>query len=153
MNKVNVESLASGLVLIALAAFFAYNGRALPTSLGGNMGPGYFPLALCGVLLLLGVTLAASSIRASDVRPTASGPVPWRALVLLSAAFLWFALTVRQLGLGPALAGALLLACMASPRSKWRSSLLLSMGMTVFAWLVFIKGLKLPVQLFGAWFF
>lgn len=151
----NVESLASGLVLVALGAFFGYSGRALPTTLAGNMGPGYFPLALSGVLGLLGVVLAIGSLRGGREQPSAVRPaaVPWRALILLSAAFLWFAITVRPLGLGPALAAALMMACLASPRSRWQSSLLLSLGMTLFAWAIFIKGLKLPVRLLGPWFF
>lgn len=153
--RFDANALASAIVLVGFGAFFGYTGRGLPTTVAGAMGPGYFPMVLAGLLVVLGLAIAASSFRRprTDAPVVGAGPVPWRALVLLTAALVWFAVAVRPLGLGPALAVALLLACLASRKSRLRSSLALTFGMTLFAWAVFIKGLRLPVPLLGPWFF
>lgn len=155
VGRVNTNALASAIVLIGFGAFFGYTGRTLQTTVAGAMGPGYFPLVLAGLLVLLGLAIAAGGFRRrrADAPVVEAGRVPWRALMLLTAALVWFALAVRPLGLGPALSGALLLACLASRKSRLRSSLALSFGMTLFAWAVFIKALKLPVPLLGPWLF
>jgi putative tricarboxylic transport membrane protein len=160
--RVARNALVSGLVLVGLGLFFGYTGRGLATTQsGGMLGPGYFPQVLSALLLVLGLAILLSGVgrrvpgradRRAAVAGAAHAALPWRALVLLPAALLWFALAVRPLGVGPALAGALLLACYASPRSRLLPSLLLT-GLTVlFVWAVFIRALRMPVALLGPWF-
>ena len=63
------------------------------------MGPGYFPLVLAGVLALLGVAIVAKGVTAAAAEGDI-GPVPWRAVVLLLAALVFFGATIKGLGLG-----------------------------------------------------
>lgn len=151
----NRKDIAAGLLLLAMGAFALFAGRGLALTNFEAMGPGYFPRALASLLCVLGVLILANGLRKG--RPVApgldadAGGTPWRAIAWISLALLWFGLTVRVLGLGPALGGAVLLACAASPRSSVRSSLMLAIGMVLFSWLVFVYFLRMPVPMLGTW--
>lgn len=151
----NRKDIAAGLLLLAMGAFALFAGRGLALTNFDAMGPGYFPRALASLLCVLGVLILFQGLRKG--RPAApgldadAGAPPWRAIAWISLALLWFGLTVRVLGLGPALGGAVLLACAASPRSRVRSSLLLAGGMVLFSWLVFVYLLRMPVPMLGTW--
>lgn len=151
----NRKDIAAGLLLLAMGAFALFAGRGLALTNFDAMGPGYFPRALASLLCVLGALILVNGLRKG--RPVApgldagAGAPPWRAIAWISLALLWFGLTVRVLGLGPALGGAVLLACAASPRSHWRSSLLLAVGMVLFSWLVFVYLLRMPVPMLGTW--
>lgn len=151
----NHKDVAAGLLLLAMGAFALFAGRGLALTNFDAMGPGYFPRALAAMLVVLGALILANGLRKG--RPVAqgldvdAGATPWRAIAWISLALLWFGLTVRVLGLGPALGGAVLLACAASPQSAVPSSLLLAAGMVLFSWLVFVHFLRMPVPVLGSW--
>jgi hypothetical protein len=154
------KNLASGLLLIAIGAFFAWSGRDLTVSNVSNMGPGYFPLILSGALVVLGLIVLVSSpkpiggaaIVEEDEPINARGNVPWRGILFLTGALLFFGLLVRPLGLGPALGGAVALSAFAS--RKWRvvPIVVMTVVMVVMGWAVFIKLLGMPVPFLGPWF-
>lgn len=150
MARPEPQQLASGLLLVAIGGFFSYAGRGLSMTESGAMGAGYLPRVLAGLLVVLGLAvIAVHGFRKTSVPTVPQGPVPWRAMLLLTAALIWFAVTVRPLGLGPALAGTVALSCLASPRSRWRPALLLTAGLVLFCWLSFVVALRMPVQMFG----
>ena len=60
-----------------------------------------------------------------------------------------FALTIRSLGLVPAVAITIFQACFASRFATLREALLLSAGFTIFCVLVFYYLLALPIPLWG----
>src|SRR4051794_15539913 len=91
--------------------------NALPLSMGTarNIGPGYFPLALAGLLLMLGIGTIVSGIRRTD-EANIVGEFDWRGMFIVGAAMLAFALSVRPLGFIPALALATIIASFAPPQ-------------------------------------
>jgi Tripartite tricarboxylate transporter TctB family len=153
------KNVASGLLLIAIGAFFAWSGRNLTISDVSNMGPGYFPMVLSSILVLLGLIVLVSSPKAvagpavleEDEPISEPGDVPWRGVILLTVALLFFGLLVRPLGLGPALGGAVALSALAS--RKWRAlpTLIMTAVMVACGWAVFIKLLGMPVPFLGPW--
>jgi hypothetical protein len=145
------KDFASGAVLIAIGGFFAIAGRGLAMTEGGAMGAGYFPRFLAAALMVLGAAILLMSARGAPPEADSPPALPWRGLVLISGALVWFAITVRPLGLGLALAGAIGLSCAASTESRWRGSLALTAGVVLFAWLVFVLALKMPVPFLGTW--
>lgn len=155
MSSPLIRELASGAVLLALGGFFAFTGQGLPMTESGAMGAGYFPRVLAWLLVLLGLAVMAVAwlgrAASAAAQPSPVLPVPWRALVMICLALVWFALSVRPLGLGLALGGAVALSCAASAQSTLRGSLLLTAGVVVFAWLVFVVALKMPVPMLGNW--
>ena len=100
MERLNLRDAAAGAIFFAIGAAFALGARSLETGSAFRMGPGYFPLLLSVILMLLGAIIIASSF-ASQNQPL--GPVPWRGLVLVLAAPVVFGLSVRKLGLVPAI--------------------------------------------------
>jgi putative tricarboxylic transport membrane protein len=148
-RRVNPRDAAAGLVLVLLGLFFAWNGRGLAVGTADQMGPGYFPLVLAGLLVLLGLGVLAGSL---VTPPQGIGVVPWRGVGLTALAILLFGVAVRPLGLGPALAMAVFLAALASRRFRPVPALVLTACMVLFAWAVFIKGLSVPIRMLGPWF-
>ena len=103
---------------------------------------------LAGLLIALGLALI---VRSPGSAAPPLGTFPWRALVLILSAPVIFGLTVRGLGLLPAVATVVLVSAFASRRISARLALILTAGLTAFCVLLFGLGLKLPIPLFGPW--
>ena len=76
------------------------------------MGPGYFPLVLAVVLILLGADHRSSRRLRVEGEPV--GPIAWRGMVFILPAPIFFGLTVRGLGFVPSLFLTALIAAFAS---------------------------------------
>lgn len=144
----NVKDLGAGLIFIAIGVAFGLGATGLEVGTALRMGPGYFPLVLAGLLVALGLAIVVQSV---GHKATEQMAVPWRGLILILAVPVVFGLTVRGLGLAPALALAVLIAAFASRRMSVPLALALSVGLTLFCILVFSVGLGLPLRLVGPW--
>lgn len=146
---IDMKNLLAGLVFISLGLFFALQAIVnLRMGTAASMGPGYFPTALGGILVALGVGIALSGLN----RPrNPLGTVPWRGLSLVVASILFFALTVHGLGFAPALVGTGFLAAMSSGKLSWLPALVVAVAIAAFGSLVFVYGIKLPYPLIGRW--
>jgi hypothetical protein len=71
--------------------------------------------------------------------------------VLITAALLFFGLTVRGLGLIGALFGSSLLAALARSQTPIRETLLIAVGITALSVVVFVFALQLRLPLLGNW--
>jgi hypothetical protein len=144
----DVQNLGAGVIFIAIGLLFGVGATNLDLGTALRMGPGYFPLILAALLVVLGLAIVVSG----QGHPAAERiRVPWRALVLILAAPVVFGLTVRGLGLAPALALVALISAFASHRMSVALAVGLSLGLTAFCVLVFSFGLGLPLRLFGPW--
>jgi hypothetical protein len=145
----NRRDLAAGAAFVAIGLFFALNawfGLRLGTARA--MGPGYFPVMLGGVLVLLGLAIGASALG----RPgEALGAVSWRGIALVTGALVFFAVTARGLGIAAALGGATVLAALATGRNSPRVALAMAAVLTAFCVLVFLVALRLPYPAIGPW--
>ena len=112
------------------------------------MGPGYFPILLGIVLAMFGAVIAIGSI-GKPCEPF--GRVPWRGVILVTAAVVFFAVTARSLGMLSALFIATMLASYSTPQATLGSALGLSAGLTAFNILVFVKALGLRYPIIGPW--
>lgn len=137
-----------GAIFIAFGAYFALNALSLDLGTAFRMGPGFFPLALAAVLILMGAVIFVQALR---VHGEAVGPIAWRGMLLILPAPVFFGLTIRGLGFVPALFVTAFIACFASMRMSLLWALLLAAAVTGFSTLVFIEGLGLPFMLFGPW--
>src|SRR3546814_15705457 len=66
-----------------------------------QMGPGYFPAVLSGILVVLGIGLAAKGLR---TRMAVTAPLAMRALITLMIAVILFAVILPLAGFVPAIA-------------------------------------------------
>jgi len=141
------KDIAAGSFFALVGAYFCISAWLnLPIGTAFRMGPGYFPLILGGVLVLLGVAIAVKAFF------VASGPIEdlaWRGMLLIGLSPVIFGLTVRPLGLVPAIALSTLVGAVSSTRMRPLLAFGLTIGLTIFCVLVFYFGLGLPMRLFG----
>jgi uncharacterized membrane protein YgdD (TMEM256/DUF423 family) len=139
-----------GLVVIMIGAGFFLSGQELEMGTSFRMGPGYFPTILSILMIGLGAVIAVQALRAPTTEHS-FGQVPWRGLLLLIGAVLFFGFVVRGVGLAPAVLIVVLTTAWASRYARLRSSLLLSIGLAAFCAVLFIRLLGLPLPLTGPW--
>lgn len=151
------KEVASGFLLVLLAAFFAWQAMDLPMGRAIRMGPGYFPMILAGLLGFLGLIVLLTGLTLHPVAEEDEGQKiglsrwPWVPLGLVTLAVVVFGLGIRPLGLGPSMGLAVFLSTLASRKFRLTSALLSSAIMVAFSWAVFIKGLGLPLPMLGPW--
>ena len=139
----------AGLVFILFGLLFGVQSLGLEIGTTFRMGPGYFPLVLSGLLLLLGLLIIASAIH--DRGSEGIGALAWRGVFFILPAPIFFGLTIRGLGFVPAIFLTTLIAGLASLKMRLHWALLLAAGVTIFATVVFSYGLGLPFRRFGPW--
>ncbi|MBB4236829.1 tripartite tricarboxylate transporter TctB family protein [Rhizobium esperanzae] len=137
-----------GALFVATGAFFAFQSLGLDLGTAIRMGPGYFPLVLACVLVLLGAIIFIQALR---VEGEPVGAMAWRGMIFILPAPVFFGLTVRGLGFAPALFVTAFIACFASQKMNLFSAIILSLLLTVFSVAVFSYGLGLPFERFGPW--
>jgi hypothetical protein len=137
-----------GLIFIAFGAWFGANALGMEIGAALRMGPGYFPLVLSVILVVLGGVIAYQATR-FEGEPV--GSFALRGMVFILAAPIFFGITVRGVGFIPAVFVTALIACFGSRKMTPLVAVLLAAGLTVFAELVFRRGLGLPYRDFGPW--
>lgn len=137
-----------GALFVVVGLFFLIQSLGLEIGTAFRMGPGYFPLVLSGVLVLLGLVIL---VQATRVEGEPIGPLAWRGMLLILPAPIIFGLTVRGLGFVPAVFISAFVASFASSRMTVVMAVVLSALLTVFAFAVFSYGLGLPFERFGPW--
>ena len=146
------DDLTAGLVFLGVGLFFAaYALLSMDIGTAANMGPGFFPLALCFILTLLGLAILFKARKAytSDVEKAERAPLNLRAIFFVVAAPVAFGLLLRSFGLVPALAVTIGLAVAASRMIGLARGLVIVIGMTAFCVVIFYYGLQVPVDLFN----
>ena len=133
-------SIGAGVVLIARD----YN---IGTSV--RMGPGYFPIILGTLLILVG---SISMIRSFFHHGTSIPRFVWRDIFLILGSVIVFGLTFRGAGLLPSLFVMVVICAYASSEFRLRTAVLLAAGSAIFSALVFVKGLGMPLAIIGPWF-
>lgn len=137
-----------GAIFVAFGAYFAFFSTTMEIGTAFRMGPGFFPLFLAAILILLGLVILAQSFRTEG---ESVGRLAWRGMMFILPAPILFALTLRGLGFVPSIFLATLVASFASIKMRLPAALILSALMTVFATIVFIYGLGLPFRMLGPW--
>jgi len=131
------RDILAALLFIAIGAFALSGARGYPVGTAMQMGPGYFPVALAWLLILLGALVGVRAVRALD----------WQPLAWISVSILAFGFLMPRFGLVPALLAMFPLAAAAGRQSRWHEVVVLTLVMSGFAAAVFVYGLKLPYRL------
>jgi Tripartite tricarboxylate transporter TctB family len=147
--RLALKDVLAGGIFIALGVAFAAGALTYEVGSPVRMGPGYVPLVLGLVLAGLGVLVIVKGFIAGEGNPI--GEVDWRAVILITAALLFFGLTVRGLGVVGALFGASLLAALARSQTSVREALVIAVGLTALSVVIFIVALQLRLPLVGSW--
>ena len=111
--QIDATNASCGALFILGGLFFAYQSWIMDIGTALRMGPGYLPLLLAGILLLVGIVVL---IQATRVQGEPMGPLAWRGMLLTLPAPIFFGLTVRGLGFVPAVFITAFIASFASVR-------------------------------------
>jgi hypothetical protein len=145
----NNKEILAGLLFIAVGIGYATTAYSqLTIGTADNMGPGYFPLLLASALVVIGVIVALKGLREA---PQIFGRIPWRGVILVSAAPVLFALTLPGLGFVPATFFTTFTATLASREATLKRSFVTSAIVTVISIAVFVYGFGVQAPLIGVW--
>jgi len=133
----------AGLLFIAFGALAVAIGRGYPLGSAARMGPGYFPVLVGSLLLLIGIVVAARGLSAKG---EGVGRLAIKPLVLVLGAVLLFAATIEKLGLAVAILGVVVVGYLANTRRRPVELIVLALVLTAASVLIFYYGLKLPFK-------
>jgi len=145
LDLVNNKDFLAGLLMISVGAIAFYMALDYPFGSALRMGPGYFPRVLAGILMTFGLYVMIRGIKSGEKVEGAWG---WKALAMITLAFVVFGWLMDRIGMIPSLVVMFFLAALAGHQFKWLEVTILTVLMTAFAWAVFIWGLGLPYRLF-----
>jgi putative tricarboxylic transport membrane protein len=120
-------------------------GRDYPMGTALHMGSGYFPFVLGTLLLVLGAGICIKSLVIAGEGLESIGLRP---LLLVLLAIGAFAVSVDTLGLVAATVLMTVIGAAASPESRWREVVVLTIALLGLSVGVFAYGLGLPFMLF-----
>lgn len=144
----NPKDFFSGIMFLSIVALFGFGLRELPIGTAFRMGPGYFPMVLLIILAGLGIAITINGLR---TKGDPLGEIPWRGLLLISLPIVFFGATLKGLGLVASLGITVFLTTLASREWGILYAILTTVILVAFSWLVFIKGLGLPISMRGPW--
>ncbi|HLH95932.1 MAG TPA: tripartite tricarboxylate transporter TctB family protein [Xanthobacteraceae bacterium] len=133
-----------GLITLALAAGVLAESSQYGRGTILRMGPGYFPTLLGILLLVLGVLLTLRGLRRQGepvVMPA------WRPILFISAALGLFAYLLPTFGLLPAIPALVVVSSCAAPVRRPVTIAVMAVGLTAFAYVVFVRLLSLHIDL------
>jgi hypothetical protein len=144
----NNRDFLAGLVFVVLGGLAVALARDYPIGSTMRMGPGYFPTALGGILLLFGVYVLLRGVRSGD---EVKGEWGYRPLALITLSIVLFGFLLDRVGMVPAIVATLFVGAAAGREFRLKEVLLLAVVMTAFSVAVFSYGLKLPYPLLGGY--
>ncbi|UHS63111.1 tripartite tricarboxylate transporter TctB family protein [Agrobacterium vaccinii] len=146
----NSRDFVGGVMMICVGLVFIWFGQELEVGNSFQMGPGYFPIMLSLILVVIGGLIIVQSLMvdAEDDEPEVWN---WKASSLVIAAPIVFGLLLSGLGLAPTMLLLIFGVATASRYANWRHSILLGLFLAGCSVLLFTKLLSLPVAAFGPW--
>jgi putative tricarboxylic transport membrane protein len=136
------QDFAAGLLFLAIAFFALWVARDYPVGTAVRMSSGYFPRLLCFILILLGAFVTLRSLVVDGPAVTRVRPRP---LILITAAIVVFAFSIKTLGLVLATALITLIGGYASPNVRLLEMVAAAAVLAIMAIAIFVWGIGLPI--------
>jgi Tripartite tricarboxylate transporter TctB family len=138
-----------GLIYLGFGGLALYLGWDYKFGTAGRMGPGYFPLVLAWMLVLLGF---ASLVRSVFVKGTQVSEIGWLPLALIMTSVICFAFLLPRVGAFVSLCVLCIISAMASDLFRYEAKAALGLMLAVSACVVvFVNGLGVPMPVLGSW--
>lgn len=137
----------AGAMFIAVGVAFAIGALNYTFGTSAKPGPGFFPFGLGLLLTLLGalVLFKSLTIESDDGEPI--GAIAWKPLIVVIGAVVLFGAALPRLGLAVALPVLVVVSALAGDEFRWLPTIASALLLTVLCWLVFVKGLGLPMPI------
>ena len=145
----NQKDFWAGLMFIAFGAFFAGFGTQYTIGTAAKMGPGYFPISLGVLLMILGALVSLAALRPKAQEEVVT-KFDWFVLGWILGAVVLFGLLLGPAGLVIALAVLIGVSSYASHEFHPVATLINAIVLIVGCYVIFVWGLKLQFQLWPA---
>ncbi|MCW5604142.1 MAG: tripartite tricarboxylate transporter TctB family protein [Burkholderiales bacterium] len=145
MKITSQEDFWSGVMFIAFGALAIFIASDYPFGTAARMGPGYFPTWIGVGLIVLGLMIAVTGFKAQS---EGVGKFAWKAMTLISVAFIVFGWAIDNIGFILALFAMITLASMSGKDYRWKEALVVAVALIIGSWALFIQGLDLAFPLF-----
>jgi len=139
------DVIGGGLITLAGAAAMFYSLTSYNLGTAARMGPAYFPAVVGGLLAICGLFILIPAFFRAGPMPK----VEFRPLIWVSLSVLAFALIVTRFGLVPAVIAQTVLSGISDRKLSWKGSLILAVGLSVGATLIFKTGLGVSLSVFS----
>ena len=147
----NPRDLWCGVLFVALGAMAIYLSRNYEMGTALEMGPGYFPTWLGGIMIAFGAVIGALAFRREAEAGQGATHGDWALrpwLVLTGALGIYAKLMDAGFGFVPSLMVLIVGCALAHKDVRWIETILLSVFLTAAAVAIFSYGLDLPYRLF-----
>ncbi|MCI5075077.1 tripartite tricarboxylate transporter TctB family protein [Oricola sp.] len=144
MNAINRGECVAALVVGAIGLAIVWIGSDYAVGTPRRIGPGFFPLAIGALLLMLSVGLVFEALRAER----RSIEFQARPFLLVMAALASFAVFMERIGLVPATICLVVLSALAETPFRPLRTLLLALAVSAMGVLIFVYALGLPLKSF-----
>lgn len=134
------KDVAAGALVALLGLAFIIMSFSYEMGAPNNLGPGYFPALLGGVMLIAGLAILVPGLKA----PTETIDIAWRGIAFVGAGMAGFIAGMQHLGFIPACLIAGFLSSLAHAENRYRDAALIAVILTVLVVLIFIVILKQP---------
>jgi len=140
------DVIGGGLILL-IGTGVVYKGSTYKFGQLGNMGPGFFPVALGALLLVLGFVILLQASRAAPVIDAPRLPAEWRGWICIVVGLLAFAFIGARFGLVPATVAVVAISAFGDRKARLKTVVILTAAMVFIAVVVFWWALKLQLPL------
>ena len=137
----------SGILFVVAGVVFAMGATNYSMGSSARPGAGYFPLLLSAAMAILGAVVLFKSLTIESEGGDSIGAFAWKPLVVIVVAIAVFGVTIERLGMILAVPLLILISSLAGDEFKWKGVLVNAIVLTLFAWLVFVVGLKLTIPI------
>jgi putative tricarboxylic transport membrane protein len=138
----------AGALMILLGLVAAHDGAGHDIGNLHQMGPGYFPIALGVLLVILGILIAGTASSGAPTDEEAALPHgEWRGWFCIVAGPALFIALGRQTGMLPATFACVFVSALGDRETTLKGAAILAAGVTAFGVMVFHYLLKLPMPI------
>lgn len=137
----------SGLMFVVVGIGFAWGATNYSFGASARPGPGYFPFGLGILMAILGAIVLFQALTIETETGDPIGKWAWKPLVIVVGSVAAFGWLLPHMGMFVALPLLVLISASASDEFRLREALINAVVLTIFSWLIFIKGLSLVIPL------
>ena len=145
----NQKDFGAGCIYVLAGLGFSIGALGYRVGDAARMGPGWFPLWIGVLLVLIGLLIAASSLKPSATAEKIKRP-EFASIAWILGAVVLFGVLLQPAGLVLSLVALVVVSSMASHEFTWRAALLNAVVLCAFSVGVFIKGINLQIGLWPA---
>jgi putative tricarboxylic transport membrane protein len=145
----------AGALMMLLGLGASLEGQRYGIGTLTRMGPGFFPVALGVIMVLVGILIAGSAYVSTEAEKEHFFPAErqWRGWLCIIASPILFILFGEYAGLLPATFACVFIAALGDKEATLKSSFILAAGVTFFGILLFSYVLKISFPIIrGIWY-